>query len=129
MVALWCMMAMSKAFAGNYINMEPLKLDVPELKPELVLTESRNFTPSTSLSKEVPGQRMDFDFFKTKTNPGVKPFKVMDDLTFVGIPLFAAGWAIKGDKAMFRVNNKDAKENTQLLTNFKTGIDDEVSWR
>ena len=118
------MMAMSKAFAGNYINMEPLKLDVPELKPELVLTESRNFTPSTSLSKEVPGQRMDFDFFKTKTNPGVKPFKVMDDLTFVGIPLFVAGWAIKGDKAMFRVNNKDAKENTQLLTNFKTGIDD-----
>jgi hypothetical protein len=25
---------------------------------------------------------------------------------------------------MFRVNNKDGKENTQLLTNFKTGIDD-----
>ncbi|MBQ3753794.1 MAG: phosphatase PAP2 family protein [Prevotella sp.] len=48
----------------------------------------------------------------------------MDDLTFVGVPLFIAGWAVKGDKAMFRVNNKEAKENTQLLTNFKTGIDD-----
>jgi len=52
---------------------------------------------------------------------------VMDDLTFVGIPLFAAGWAVKGDKAMFRVNQKaekGGKKNTQLLTDFKTGIDD-----
>ena len=48
----------------------------------------------------------------------------MDDMTFVGVPLFLAGWALKSDKAMFRVNNKDGKENTQLLTNFKTGIDD-----
>ncbi|MBQ9650838.1 MAG: phosphatase PAP2 family protein [Prevotella sp.] len=69
----------------------------------------------------------DFDFFKQKTNPGVKAYKFMDDLTFVGIPLFAAGWAIKGDKAMFRVNQKaeqGGKSNTQLLTDFKTGIDD-----
>ncbi len=66
----------------------------------------------------------DFDFFKSKTAPGVKPYKFMDDMTFVGIPLFIAGWAIKGDKAMFRVNNKDGKKNTQLLTDFKTGIDD-----
>ncbi|MBO6188537.1 MAG: phosphatase PAP2 family protein, partial [Prevotella sp.] len=70
---------------------------------------------------------MDFDFFKQKTNPGVKPYKFMDDMTFVGIPLFAAGWIIKGDKAMFRVNqeaSKGGKKNTQLLTDFKTGIDD-----
>ena len=69
----------------------------------------------------------DFDFFKQKTNPDVKPYKFMDDLTFVGIPLFAAGWAVKGDKAMFRVNAKaeqGGKKNTQLLTDFKTGIDD-----
>jgi len=70
---------------------------------------------------------MDFDFFKSKTNPGVKPYKFMDDLTFVGIPLFVAGLALKGDKAMFRVNAKadqGGKRNTQLLTDFKTGIDD-----
>jgi hypothetical protein len=42
----------------------------------------------------------------------------------VGVPLFVAGWAVKGDKAMFRVNNKDGKKNTQLLTDFKTSIDD-----
>ena len=48
-------------------------------------------------------------------------------MIFVGIPLFAAGWALKSDKAMFRVNAKaeqGGKRNTQLVTDFKTGIDD-----
>lgn len=69
--------------------------------------------------------KMDLDFFKSKTNPGVKPYKFLDDMTFVGVPLFIAGWAVKGDKAMFRVNDKNnKKKNTQLLTDFKTSIDD-----
>ncbi len=115
-----CLLSTLNVVAENYQNMEPLKLEVPEMAPELCYS-----TPSVDLPelKEI-NWAPDFDFFKTKTNPDVKPFKVMDDLTFVGVPLFIAGWAVKGDKAMFRVNNKDAKENTQLLTNFKTGIDD-----
>jgi membrane-associated phospholipid phosphatase len=104
----------------------------PELKPELDL---RNL-PANPFASNAPKletsigtsysnyQGLDFDFFKSKTAPGIKAYKFMDDMTFVGIPLFAAGWAIKGDKAMFRVNNKDGKPNTQLLTDFKTGIDD-----
>jgi len=70
--------------------------------------------------------KQDFDFLKSKTTPGVKPYKFMDDLTFVGVPLFIAGWAIKGDKSMFRVNAKTdqgGKNNTQLLTDFKTDFD------
>lgn len=115
-----------QAKADNYRDMNPLTLDTPEMKAELVdLPEQSSFdldmaTPSAS-------SKMDFDFFKTKTNPDIKPYKFMDDLTFVGIPLFVAGWAIKGDKAMFRVNAKaeqGGKKNTQLLTDFKTGIDD-----
>ena len=98
------------------------------MKAELV--ELTGQTPCEApLTEALPScdAKMDFDFFKSKTNPGVKPYKVMDDLTFVGIPLFMAGWAIKGDKAMFRVNQKaesGGKKNTQLLTDFKTGIDD-----
>ena len=112
--------------ADDYRDMKPLILDTPELKPELVdLTDQRDIrldmiAPSTS-------QGMDFDFFKSKTNPGVKPYKFMDDMTFVGIPLFVAGWALKSDTNMFRVNAKadqGGKKNTQLLTDFKTGIDD-----
>ena len=107
------------ATASNDFDMAPLKLEVPEMKPELVEISTR---PELDTYGTTAG--LDFDFFKSKTNPDVKPFKVMDDLTFVGVPLFAAGWAIKGDKAMFRVNNKNGKKNTQLLTDFKTGIDD-----
>ena len=112
--------------AENYRDMEPLKLEVPEMKAELVKLPTLS---NVSFERVAPtaSPKMDFDFFKTKTNPGVKPYKFMDDMTFVGIPLFAAGWAVKGDKAMFRVNAKaeqGGKKNTQLLTDFKTGIDD-----
>ena len=116
----------SQARADIYRDMEPLTLETPEMKAELVdLPTERSFT----LDMEAPSAspKMDFDFFKSKTNPGVKPYKFMDDLTFVGIPLFVAGWAVKGDKGMFRVNAKaeqGGKKNTQLLTDFKTGIDD-----
>ena len=112
--------------AENYRDMEPLKLEVPEMKAELVKLPTLS---NVSFERVAPtaSPKFDFDFFKTKTNPGVQPYKFMDDMTFVGIPLFAAGWAVKGDKAMFRVNAKaeqGGKKNTQLLTDFKTGIDD-----
>ena len=115
-----------QAKADIYHDMEPLTLDTPEMKPELVdLTEQNSIRLDMAAPSASP--KMDFDFFKSKTNPGVKPYKFMDDMTFVGIPLFVAGWALKGDKAMFRVNAKadqGGKKNTQLLTDFKTGIDD-----
>jgi len=126
-----------QANADNYLDMKPLTLEVPEMKAELTdMSETSSILldmtdPSTSstmnLTTAANQWKPDFDFLKSKTNPGVKPYKFMDDLTFVGIPLFVAGWAIKGDKAMFRVNAKaeqGGKKNTRLLTDFKTGIDD-----
>ena len=120
----------------DYRNMEPITFEVPEMSVSLANYSEQSSktldlsTPSVT-TLEVPemkvNTKMDFDFFKSKTNPGVKPYKFMDDMTFVGIPLFVAGWALKGDKAMFRVNAKaeqGGKKNTQLLTDFKTGIDD-----
>ena len=129
MKQLLLLMAMAltiQANADNYRDMESLVLEVPDMKPELVELPERS---SLSLEMAAPtaSPKMDFDFFKTKTNPDVKPYKFMDDMTFVGVPLFVAGWAVKGDKAMFRVNQKaekGGKKNTQLLTDFKTGIDD-----
>ena len=123
--------------ADNYRDMEPLKLETPEMKVELCNLSERSTlsfdmvaptaSPAMELATTADKWKPDFDFFKSKTNPGVKPYKFMDDLSFVGIPLFVAGWAVKGDKAMFRVNQKaesGGKKNTQLLTDFKTGIDD-----
>ena len=126
-----------QANADSYQDMEPLKLETPEMKVELCNLSERSTlsfdmvaptaSPAMELATTADKWKPDFDFFKSKTNPGVKPYKFMDDLSFVGIPLFVAGWAVKGDKAMFRVNQKaesGGKKNTQLLTDFKTGIDD-----
>lgn len=115
-----------QAEADNYQDMEPLTLEKPEMKAELVDLSGQS---SVRLDIAAPSAspKMDFDIFKSKTNPDVKPHKFMDDMTFFGIPLFVAGWILKGDKAMFRVNAKaeqGGKSNTQLLTDFKTGIDD-----
>lgn len=116
--------------AEEYTNIELPKLVAPEMKPELVELPANPFTSHTTAVRSMVTTTqktktgMDFDIFKSKTNPGVKPYKFMDDMTFVGVPLFLAGMAIKSDKAMFRVNNKTSNKNTQLLSDFKTGIDD-----
>ncbi len=118
------------ASADNNSDMEPLTLTVPEMKAELVPVTTHKANPFGRMEMKATsyasadGWKPDFDFFKSKTNPGTKPYKFMDELTFVGVPLFVAGIAIKGDKAMFAQNNKDGKKNTQLLTDFKTSIDD-----
>ena len=103
---------------------EELKLTVPELEPKLVYSNTPDFIPELEMNIQPVNTVATDKWTWMETNPGVKPYEVMDDLTFVGVPLFVAGWAIKGDKAMFRVNNKEGKRNTQLLTDFKTGIDD-----
>ena len=78
----------AQANAENYRDMEPLTLEVPEMKAELVKLPERS---AANFERVDPAAspKMDFDFFKTKTNPGVKAYKFMDDMTFVGIPLFA----------------------------------------
>lgn len=122
-LAVWMAVQVS---ADNYRDMKPLTLEVPDMKIEMV-SQVRQPTLTLDVTAPAASPKMDFDFFKQKTNPGVKPYKFMDDMTFVGIPLFVAGLAIKSDKAMFRVNQKaeaGGKKNTQLLTDFKTGIDD-----
>lgn len=122
-LAVWMAVQVS---ADNYREMKPLTLEVPDMKIEMV-SQVRQPTLTLDVTAPATSPKMDFDFFKQKTNPGVKPYNFMDDMTFVGIPLFVAGLAIKSDKAMFRVNQKaeaGGKKNTQLLTDFKTGIDD-----
>ena len=115
-----------QANADSFQDMEATNLDVPSMQAEVEKMSEQNIFELNKVNVN-NNTKMDFDFFKQKTKPGVKPYKFMDDMTFVGIPLFVAGMALKGDKAMFRVNQKAAdggKKNTQLLTDFKTGIDD-----
>ena len=61
--------------------------------------------------------------FSNQSNPGVKPYKVMDDLSFVGVPIFLAGIIDKSEKKAFRQDYKNTHANTRLVTHFKTEID------
>ena len=118
------LMSVTYSYAEDYQNMEPLKLSTPEMNPELVALPTNPFNSREAVYTPADHQGMDFRFFKEVTNPGVKPYKFMDDLTFVGIPIFAAGWIIKSEKASFRQDYNNKHTNTRLITNFKTGIDD-----
>ena len=110
---LFCGTTKSMANDGKYTALEPLKLDVPEMKVEMPSLEQ---SPRLTIAQE-PSYRLTW----MRTNPDVKEYKAMNDLTFVGIPLFVAGMIAKSEKKSFRQN--DGTKHV-LLTEFKTHIDD-----
>lgn len=110
----------TSASANDYRDMEPLKLTVPEMMPTLVTVTNNSYRPELELDDHAPWAKENWTWMRT--NPGVKPYKVMNDLTFVGVPVFLAGIIAKSEKAAFRQNTGDNKH--VLLTDFKTGIDD-----
>lgn len=107
-----------QANTDSYKDMEPLKLTVPEMKAELGTFSNENGYRS-ELSMTAPEPKMDFAFFKSRTNPGTRPYKFMEDMTFAGVPLFIAGIIAKSEKNAFKQQQKHS-----LVTKFKTGIDD-----
>ena len=69
-------------------------------------------------------QGPDFHFLKNTTNPAVKPYKFMDDQTWVGIPLFVAGMIAKGEKEAFRQDYNNPNTKIRLIKyNFHSEID------
>ena len=120
------------ANANRYTEMQPLKLTVDSMPATLyaqsvdpmtdlaaasVLTKNKDeATPLTAYRPEIDPQA-------TKTTT-VKPYKIMDDLTFAGVPIFVAGIIAKSEKASFRQNTEDkTHSNTRLITDFHTEID------
>lgn len=115
---LLCIASITYADTYNYKDMEPLKLEVPEMKAELGTVNNEEFDRS-ALSLTAPAPKMDLAFFKSRTNPNTKAYKFMDDMTFVGVPLFIAGIIAKSEKNAFKQQTRHS-----LVTKFKTGIDD-----
>ena len=110
-------------------NTKPLKVDMPEW--DFSLNATTKSTPKMKLGElpmpaSVKNTESTKEAFKwMKTNPGVKAYKFMDDMTFAGIPLFVGGMILKSEKNAFRQNYNDKDHaNTRLLTNFKSSIDD-----
>ena len=81
-----------------------------------------SFNAEKSVFKNLDFKTDKYQLTWMRTNEGVKSYKLMDDLTFVGVPLFVAGIIAKSEKKAFRQNTKDNKHT--LLTDFKTRIDD-----
>ena len=125
---LWVLAAIltfcgTDAQAADYTTLEPLKLETPDMSPTLTYERSDVLRPELELLS-LPSGTTDINKYQLtwmRTNPGVKPYKVMDDLTFVGVPVFLAGIIAKGEKHAFRQN--DGTKHV-LLTDFKTKIDD-----
>ena len=78
----------------------------PEMEPKLDYSvRDMRLEKLSTLNKMAPLSTPEVNKYQMtwmRTNPDVKPYKVMDDLTFVGIPVFAAGWIIKSEKNSFR---------------------------
>ena len=104
------------------INLEPLKLQTPEMEMKLDCQAAPAYRQELELPMSpLMGSSEKYQLTWMRTNPGLKPYKVMDDLTFAGIPLFVAGIIAKGEKKSFRQNTGDNRHT--LVTDFKTEID------
>ena len=74
----------TQANADNLGNTPEQTSETTETKTELVnLSKMKSLHLDMNTYSTSP--KVDFDFFKVKTNHGVKAYKFMDDMTFVGI--------------------------------------------
>lgn len=112
------------ASTTTVVMAEDLTLITPEMKPELVYGNTTAYHPELTLRSAVLNTTNTNKWTWMETNPGVKPHKVMDDLTFVGVPVFVAGIIAKSEKKYFAQQYQNSHANTRLLTSFKSGIDD-----
>ena len=88
----------------------------------LVMPESPLVAPE--LKPYEPPKAPDFNFIKSRTNPNVKPYKFLDDQTWVGIPVFAAGLIAKAEKTAFRQDYNNPNTKIRLIKyNFHSEID------
>lgn len=118
---------------ASSLAQEPVSVVVDEVtvdEPQETVVEATAYddnevnqaTPAIKLYE--PPKAPDFNFIKSRTNPAVKPYKFLDDQTWVGIPLFAAGLIAKGEKTAFRQDYNNPNTKIRLIkTNFHNEID------
>ena len=93
----------------------------PSNYPRLTLNTLDYF--NTSLAPKTSSAPK-YQFFKSVEVE--KPYKFMDDITFVGLPIFGAGWLINSQKTYFRQNHTDKdplRVYDRLLTDFHSEFD------
>ena len=84
----------------------------------------QHVTATRDIKLYEPPKAPDFNFIKSRTNPAVKPYKFLDDQTWVGIPLFLSGLIAKSEKTAFRQDYNNPNTKIRLIkTNFHNEID------
>ena len=83
-----------------------------------------HIVPDDDIRLYEPPKAPDFNFIKSRTNPAVKPYRFLDDQTWVGIPLFLSGLIAKSEKTAFRQDYNNPNTKIRLIkTNFHNEID------
>ena len=104
---------------------DDLALVVPDLEPVLMTdAEIEEAQPRLSLSTGRLGQQTPSSVGLMESTLPKPNYKFMDDMTFVGVPLFVAGIIAKSEKKAFRQDYNNSHANTRLITNFKSSVDD-----
>ena len=81
---------------------------------------SRKMDSIAHLNYNAPWSKKNWTWMRS--NPDVPAYKLKDDITFVGVPVFLAGIIAKSEKKSFRQNTEGNRHT--LVTDFKTHIDD-----
>ncbi len=103
------------------VSADSLALQLPESAGDNAVSPT---VQSLVVKPYEPPKAPDFNFFKSRTNPAVKPYKFLDDQTWVGVPLFFAGMIAKSEKTAFRQDYNNPNTKIRLIKyNFHSEID------
>ncbi len=132
-IAILCLSAIHMKAETSYNSYT--KLDASQPLTFTVDSMPTSLTPLPAYNEEVAYSREQQPKLKTLATTtttdysnsidvtGVKPYKFMDDMTFVGIPIFVAGIIAKSEKKSFRQDYNNKNNRTRLITNFHNEID------
>ena len=65
---------------------------------------------------------------KSSLTPPPEAYKPLDDISWVGAPIFLAGILLKGEKEAFRQDYNNPHTQARLVSSFKTGVDDYLQY-
>ncbi|MBQ3325262.1 MAG: phosphatase PAP2 family protein [Muribaculaceae bacterium] len=121
-----CTVSLDNGDAAAFHNCQPL--ESLEISDPFATSDDddddKNEVTKSNFKPYEPPKAPDFNFIKSRTNPAVKPYKFLDDQTWVGIPLFLSGLIAKSEKTAFRQDYNNPNTKIRLIkTNFHNEID------
>ncbi len=108
------------------VSEEPMSVETTSMTvaSDSTSVDDSHPSPTLTLPTYEPPKAPDFNFIKSRTNPATKPYKFLDDQTWVGVPMFFAGMLAKREKTGFQQNYNNPNTRIRLIKyNFHNEID------